>query len=51
VRYNFRIYGSVANRAFLLEKKTGYLRELRKLATYLGFVYLLNSSVRNGRIA
>ncbi|NWH57600.1 OSMR protein, partial [Geococcyx californianus] len=28
VRYNFRIYGSVANRAFLLEKKTGYLREL-----------------------
>ncbi|NXS31480.1 OSMR protein, partial [Pomatostomus ruficeps] len=28
VRYKFRIYGSVANRASLLEKKTGYLREL-----------------------
>ncbi|NXM74690.1 OSMR protein, partial [Serilophus lunatus] len=28
VRYNFRIYGSVDNRASLLEKKTGYLREL-----------------------
>ncbi|NWQ96069.1 OSMR protein, partial [Burhinus bistriatus] len=28
VRYNFHIYGSVANRASLLEKKTGYLREL-----------------------
>ncbi|NXN96175.1 OSMR protein, partial [Rhinopomastus cyanomelas] len=31
VRYNFHIYGSVANRAFLLEKKTGYLRELPPL--------------------
>ncbi|NXL10528.1 OSMR protein, partial [Mesembrinibis cayennensis] len=31
VRYNFRIYGSVANRASLLEKKTGYLRELPPL--------------------
>ncbi|NWW70808.1 OSMR protein, partial [Climacteris rufus] len=28
VRYKFHIYGSVANRASLLEKKTGYLREL-----------------------
>ncbi|NXY54001.1 OSMR protein, partial [Callaeas wilsoni] len=28
VRYKFHIYGSVANRAFLLEKKIGYLREL-----------------------
>ncbi|NXT06054.1 OSMR protein, partial [Prunella fulvescens] len=28
VRYKFRIYGSVANRASLLEKKIGYLREL-----------------------
>ncbi|NWI60659.1 OSMR protein, partial [Calyptomena viridis] len=28
VRYNFRIYGSVGNKASLLEKKTGYLREL-----------------------
>ncbi|NWX24900.1 OSMR protein, partial [Aegotheles bennettii] len=27
-RYNFFIYGSVANKASLLEKKTGYLREL-----------------------
>ncbi|NXB07480.1 OSMR protein, partial [Cnemophilus loriae] len=27
VRYKFRIYGSVANRASLLEKKIGYLRE------------------------
>ncbi|XP_027490204.1 oncostatin-M-specific receptor subunit beta isoform X1 [Corapipo altera] len=31
VRYNFHIYGSVANRASLLEKKTGYLRELAPL--------------------
>ncbi|XP_026721180.1 oncostatin-M-specific receptor subunit beta-like [Athene cunicularia] len=31
VRYNFHIYGSVANRAFLLAKKTGYLRELPPL--------------------
>ncbi|NXD85280.1 OSMR protein, partial [Halcyon senegalensis] len=31
VRYNFRVYGSVANRASLLEKKTGYLRELPPL--------------------
>ncbi|NXE79833.1 OSMR protein, partial [Cochlearius cochlearius] len=31
VRYNFHIYGSVADRAFLLEKKTGYLRELPPL--------------------
>ncbi|XP_064358161.1 oncostatin-M-specific receptor subunit beta-like isoform X1 [Dromaius novaehollandiae] len=28
VRYNFHIYGSVANTVFLLEKKTGYLKEL-----------------------
>ncbi|OWK57802.1 oncostatin-M-specific receptor subunit beta [Lonchura striata] len=28
VRYKFRIYGSVANRASLLEKKIGYLQEL-----------------------
>ncbi|NXM45763.1 OSMR protein, partial [Gymnorhina tibicen] len=28
VRYKFRIYGSVANKASLLEKKIGYLREL-----------------------
>ncbi|NXE92117.1 OSMR protein, partial [Menura novaehollandiae] len=28
MRYKFHIYGSVANRASLLEKKTGYLREL-----------------------
>ncbi|XP_062471406.1 oncostatin-M-specific receptor subunit beta-like isoform X2 [Pezoporus occidentalis] len=28
VRYNFQIYGSVANKASLLEKKTGFLREL-----------------------
>ncbi|NWV73819.1 OSMR protein, partial [Dasyornis broadbenti] len=28
VRYKFRIYGSVTNRASLLEKKTGYFREL-----------------------
>lgn len=28
VRYKFRIYGSVANRASLLEKKIGYFREL-----------------------
>ncbi|KFQ76444.1 Oncostatin-M-specific receptor subunit beta, partial [Phaethon lepturus] len=31
VRYKFHIYGSVANRASLLEKKTGYLRELPPL--------------------
>ncbi|XP_054664867.1 oncostatin-M-specific receptor subunit beta-like [Grus americana] len=31
VRYNFHIYGSVANSASLLEKKTGYLRELPPL--------------------
>ncbi|KFO89627.1 Oncostatin-M-specific receptor subunit beta, partial [Buceros rhinoceros silvestris] len=31
VRYNFRIYGSVANKASLLEKKTGYFRELPPL--------------------
>ncbi|XP_061875023.1 oncostatin-M-specific receptor subunit beta isoform X2 [Colius striatus] len=31
VRYSFRVYGSVANRASLLEKKTGYLRELPPL--------------------
>ncbi|XP_009980680.1 PREDICTED: oncostatin-M-specific receptor subunit beta-like, partial [Tauraco erythrolophus] len=31
VRYNFHIYGSVANSACLLEKKTGYLRELPPL--------------------
>ncbi|XP_014803084.1 PREDICTED: oncostatin-M-specific receptor subunit beta isoform X2 [Calidris pugnax] len=31
VRYNFHIYGSVANRASLLEKKTGYLKELPPL--------------------
>ncbi|XP_042660350.1 oncostatin-M-specific receptor subunit beta isoform X2 [Tyto alba] len=31
VRYKFHIYGSVVNRAFLLEKKTGYLRELPPL--------------------
>ncbi|XP_009327707.1 PREDICTED: oncostatin-M-specific receptor subunit beta [Pygoscelis adeliae] len=31
VRYNFHIYGSVANKASLLEKKTGYLRELPPL--------------------
>ncbi|NWV48978.1 OSMR protein, partial [Daphoenositta chrysoptera] len=28
VRYKFRIYGSVANKTSLLEKKIGYLREL-----------------------
>ncbi|NWV38312.1 OSMR protein, partial [Grantiella picta] len=28
VRYKFCVYGSAANRASLLEKKTGYLREL-----------------------
>ncbi|NXY06959.1 OSMR protein, partial [Pteruthius melanotis] len=28
VRYKFRIYGSVANKASLLERKIGYLREL-----------------------
>ncbi|NXD94384.1 OSMR protein, partial [Chaetorhynchus papuensis] len=28
VRYKFRLYGSVANKASLLEKKMGYLREL-----------------------
>ncbi|KAM4639382.1 oncostatin-M-specific receptor subunit beta [Amazona ochrocephala] len=28
VRYNFQVYGSVANKASLLEKKTGFLREL-----------------------
>ncbi|NXU08029.1 OSMR protein, partial [Pardalotus punctatus] len=28
VRYKFRIYGSVYNKASLLEKKTGYLKEL-----------------------
>ncbi|XP_037981706.1 oncostatin-M-specific receptor subunit beta-like [Motacilla alba alba] len=28
VRYKFRIYGSVANRTSLLEKKIGYLKEL-----------------------
>lgn len=28
VRYNFHVYASAANRAFLLEKKTGYLKEL-----------------------
>ncbi|XP_038025865.1 oncostatin-M-specific receptor subunit beta isoform X2 [Anas platyrhynchos] len=27
VRYNFRVYGSTANRASLLEKKTGFLKE------------------------
>ncbi|NWU70792.1 OSMR protein, partial [Pterocles burchelli] len=31
VKYSFHIYGSVANRASLLEKKTGYLRELPPL--------------------
>ncbi|NXJ83075.1 OSMR protein, partial [Trogon melanurus] len=31
VRYNFNIHGSVANTASLLEKKTGYLRELPPL--------------------
>ncbi|NXS63845.1 OSMR protein, partial [Brachypteracias leptosomus] len=31
VRYNFCIYGSNANGTFLLEKKTGYLRELPPL--------------------
>ncbi|XP_050769411.1 oncostatin-M-specific receptor subunit beta-like isoform X2 [Gymnogyps californianus] len=31
VRYDFHIYGSVANRASLLERKTGYLRELPPL--------------------
>ncbi|KFO76491.1 Oncostatin-M-specific receptor subunit beta, partial [Cuculus canorus] len=31
VRYNFHIYGSVSSRASLLEKKTGYLRELPPL--------------------
>ncbi|NXP48738.1 OSMR protein, partial [Heliornis fulica] len=31
VRYNFHIYGSVANTAFLLEKKTGYVKELPPL--------------------
>ncbi|PKU36220.1 oncostatin-m-specific receptor subunit beta isoform x1 [Limosa lapponica baueri] len=31
VRYNFHIYGSVADRASLLEKKTGYLKELPPL--------------------
>ncbi|NXT53044.1 OSMR protein, partial [Pluvianellus socialis] len=31
VRYNFHIYGSLANRPSLLEKKTGYLRELPPL--------------------
>ncbi|NWS99762.1 OSMR protein, partial [Mionectes macconnelli] len=31
VRYNFHIYGSIASRAFLLEKKTGYLKELPPL--------------------
>ncbi|XP_074022519.1 oncostatin-M-specific receptor subunit beta-like isoform X2 [Numenius arquata] len=31
VRYSFHIYGSVANRAYLLEKKTGYLKELPPL--------------------
>ncbi|XP_071437331.1 oncostatin-M-specific receptor subunit beta-like isoform X3 [Pithys albifrons albifrons] len=30
-RYNFHIYGSLANRASLLEKKTGYLKELPPL--------------------
>ncbi|NXU47546.1 OSMR protein, partial [Turnix velox] len=31
VRYKFHIYGLVANRASLLEKKTGYLKELPPL--------------------
>ncbi|NXP09959.1 OSMR protein, partial [Thinocorus orbignyianus] len=31
VRYNFHVYGSVANRPSLLEKKTGYLKELPPL--------------------
>nr|XP_013816508.1 PREDICTED: oncostatin-M-specific receptor subunit beta [Apteryx mantelli mantelli] len=31
VRYNFHIYGSVANTVSLLEKKTGYLKELSPL--------------------
>ncbi|NWY49979.1 OSMR protein, partial [Chionis minor] len=31
VRYNFHIYGSLANRPSLLETKTGYLRELPPL--------------------
>ncbi|NXY69979.1 OSMR protein, partial [Glareola pratincola] len=31
VRYSFHIYGSAANRASLLEKKTGYVKELPPL--------------------
>uniref|UniRef100_A0A8C9FRL3 Fibronectin type-III domain-containing protein n=1 Tax=Pavo cristatus TaxID=9049 RepID=A0A8C9FRL3_PAVCR len=51
VRYNFHVYASAANRAFLLEKKTGYLKELRKLEMHFKFMYLLNSSVINRGIA
>lgn len=45
VRYNFHVYASAANRASLLEKKTGYLKELRKLEMHFQFMYLLNSSL------
>ncbi|NXO26476.1 OSMR protein, partial [Cisticola juncidis] len=46
VRYKFCIYGSVANRAFLLEKKIGYLRELPpNLDPIVGKVDLTYSSV------
>lgn len=47
VRYNFCIYASAANRISLLEKKTGYLKELRKLGMHFKFMYLLNSSTTN----
>ncbi|NXB23787.1 OSMR protein, partial [Rhagologus leucostigma] len=46
VRYKFRIYGSVANKASLLEKKIGYLRELSpQLDPIVGKVDLTYNSV------
>ncbi|XP_050185449.1 oncostatin-M-specific receptor subunit beta [Myiozetetes cayanensis] len=45
VRYNFHVYGSVANRASLLEKKTGYLRELPPLDLIVDKVELTFNAV------
>lgn len=44
VRYHFRVFGSVANKASLLEKKAGYSKELRKLNTFYLCTYLPNGS-------
>lgn len=47
VRYNFRVYGSLANEDFFLGKKVGYTKELGKLKIFYMCTYLLNGAHEN----